>query len=148
MPHCSHHHSIPRGEIKRQNTKITQIPHLPCAHQCPHGLCAFDSGRQIPYQQPKSAQLCLCQAINGRSKPQNLFFISREERFFSGSALGGVGEKSVWVCEGVLYTVLLFISLLSFAASSTSSLKKSINIVFILHLILLLYLQDSFDTLF
>lgn len=45
-------------------------------------------------------------------------------------------------------TALLFVFLLSFAASSTIYLKKSINIVFVLHLILLLYLQDSFGTLF
>lgn len=44
--------------------------------------------------------------------------------------------------------MLFFIFLLSFAASSTNNLKKPNNIVFILHLTLFLYLQDSLGTLF
>lgn len=113
MPHCSHHYSVPMGEIKRQNTKITQKPHSPCVHHWSPSLFTFDSTQQNGYQQPKPAQLCLFQATDGRSKwisvklvlylqgRKILQWLSIAQSIQALSFLGCFREKSVWVCSGV-----------------------------------------------
>lgn len=135
------------GEIKRQNTKITQIPHLPCAHQCPHGLCATLTSNQNQHS-------CVCArplTVGQKHKTCSLFpgrKNSLVNQCCSELLRRCSEERRVFGYVKGFHTVLSFLFLLSFAASSTNNLKKSINIVFILHLILLLYQQDSLSTLF
>lgn len=136
MPCCSHHYSIPMGEIKRQNTKITQMPHLLCISHWSSSLFAFDSSQN---KWPNSTQYqhsYICSRllrVGHDGSAWNLFLIYREEQFFNNSLLPRryrhyvsqeASGRRVVGCDSVLLYTVLFLSLLSFAASSTVNLRK------------------------